>query len=352
MAGVRTKDRILGLLADGEARTATELAGMLGISRQAVSKHLRGLIASGGVIKTGATKGARFRLAKPGEAAPTERRFAKRLLLEGLEEDQVFSDIAARLSLREGLSPEAFAIVNHAFTEILNNAVEHSGSAYCHLDFVLDTHDVRFDIRDFGIGVFHSIQSKFDLEDEDAAVAELLKGKATTMAERHSGEGLFFTSKVADRFVLRSHLTTVLFRSGGDDIHVEEGRLLEGTDAQFAVSARSRRKLDAVFRQYAPEEFDYKFEKTRVLVRIQAGECISRSEAKRLVARLENFREVALDFTGVTALGQAFADEVFRVFVRANPALTLRLMNLRPTLRPLVEHVLDARSAGRVSFLD
>ena len=67
-----------------------------------------------------------------------------------------------------------------------------------------------------------------------------------------------------------------------------------------------------------------------------------------MVARLDNFREVVLDFRGVQELGQAFADEVFRVFLRANPGVTLRVENLRPELRPMVRHVADLRTAERV----
>jgi hypothetical protein len=172
------------------------------------------------------------------------------------------------------------------------------------------------------------------------------------MAERHSGEGLFFTSRAADSFVLKSHCAALVFESGKDDVRVEERRFLKGTEVLFAISVRSKRKLDYVFQEYAPEEFDFKFERTRILVRIHASECISRSEAKRMLVHLENFKEVDLDFKGVTALGQAFADEVFRVFMRANPNLKFRLKNMKPSLRPMAEHVMDAKTAKRVVFVD
>jgi anti-sigma regulatory factor (Ser/Thr protein kinase)/biotin operon repressor len=350
MSSMKTKNRILELIAGGETRTASELAGMTGISRQAVSRHLCNLVDSGQVIKEGATKGARFRLAKPGEKRPAGKRYTKKLLLNGLEEDRVFSEVALLLNLQAKVSSEAREIARYAFTEILNNAIEHSKSTECLVNFSLDGHDVRFVVRDYGVGVFNSIQSAFGLRDEDAAVAELLKGKATTMAEKHSGEGIFFTSKVADLFVLKSHRTTLAFGPGKENVRVEAGRFLKGTEARFTISARSRRKLEDVFREYAPGEFDYKFEKTRILVRIQAGECVSRSEAKRMVARLENFKEVELDFAGVTELGQAFADEVFRVFMRSNPGIIMGVRNMKPALRPMVKHVMD--DDGRVIFVD
>ena len=37
------------------------------------------------------------------------------------------------------------------------------------------------------------------------AIAEFNKGKRTTMPDRHSGEGIFFTSRVMDLFEIESH---------------------------------------------------------------------------------------------------------------------------------------------------
>ena len=50
---------------------------------------------------------------------------------------------------------------------------------------------------------------------------------------------------------------------------------------------------------------------------------ISRSEAKRIVTGLTKFEHVTLDFSGVDVVGQGFCDEVFRVFARAQPEITL-----------------------------
>ena len=63
-----------------------------------------------------------------------------------------------------------------------------------------------------------------------------------------------------------------------------------------------------------------RFERSLVTVRFYAGEYVSRSEARRLLARLDQFREVILDFSRVKSIGQGFADEIFRVFASAHPA--------------------------------
>src|SRR5947207_10771017 len=51
----------------------------------------------------------------------------------------------------------------------------------------------------------------------------------------------------------------------------------------------------------------------------EVGMLVSRSQAKRLLSRLEGFTTAILDFEGIEEIGPAFADEIFRVFARAHP---------------------------------
>jgi uncharacterized protein (DUF1330 family) len=88
--------------------------------------------------------------------------------------------------------------------------------------------------------------------------------------------------------------------------------------------------MKSVFDEFAvPEE--YTFAKTRVPVRLaqyEGEKLVSRSQAKRLYQRFERFRHVVLDFDGVAEIGQAFADELFRVFANAHPAIALVPINM------------------------
>jgi hypothetical protein len=54
---------------------------------------------------------------------------------------------------------------------------------------------------------------------------------------------------------------------------------------------------------------------------------VSRSQAKRILNRVERFRYVILDFAGVDTIGPAFADEVFRVFANRHPEISLMAIN-------------------------
>ena len=158
------------------------------------------------------------------------------------------------------------------------------------------------------------------------------------MREAHTGEGIFFTSRVADRFVLRSHRTQVEWSRARDDVFVSGPRFLKGTAVSFSIQRSSRLLLEKVFGNFAPEEYDFRFQKTRVFVKLLQRDFVSRSEAKRLVANLDKFSEIVLDFRDVNSVGQGFADEVFRVFARRHPAIRILTENANPAVDAMLRH--------------
>jgi anti-sigma regulatory factor (Ser/Thr protein kinase) len=315
--------------------TGPELAAKFGISRQAVSLHLRQLIADGHVFKTGSTRAARY---FPAEAAPEKRRIKRTLVLAGLDESAVYADFAIALNVSR-LPSNVEAILQYAFTEILNNAIDHSMSERCTAEISVDAAKAAFEIKDPGVGVFHSIADKFDLADEQTAMIELIKGKTTTMPEAHTGEGIFFVSRAADRFVLRSHRLQIEWDNNRDDVFVSDPHFNKGTTAYFEIRQSSRKSLAHIFAEYAPEKFDFRFEKTRVLVKLLRKDYVSRSEAKRLLHNLDKFSEVELDMRGVRNVGQGFADEIFRVFASTHPDVSIRTRNASVAVEAMLKHV-------------
>lgn len=328
--------KILAYLSRRQSASGGDLRSHLGISRQALSVHVRGLVEAGKVVRTGTARSARYMLPA---RAPMPAVISRTLPTRGLDEGSIWDELAARLNLDRALRPNVEAIAHYAFTEMLNNAIEHSEAKRCSVRFGLDPGTVSFEVRDPGIGVFHSIASKLHLKDEHTALVELLKGRTTTMKEAHTGEGIFFTSRVADRFVLRSHRIQIEWSRAKGDVFVSQQRLLGGTRVSFTLQRSSRRGLDDVFGKYAPEEYDFRFQKTRVLVKLLQPDYVSRSEARRLVANLEKFSEIVLDFKDVKSVGQGFADEVFRVFARRHPAISIATSNTNPVVDAMLRHV-------------
>ena len=332
-----TRETILGLIEEKGSATGPELAAWLGVTRQAVNPHLRELIATGKIFKTGSTRAARY---FPPGAAPAGLQFKRSHLIENLDESDVYDQLSMRLGPFK-LPSNIEAILHYAFTEMLNNAIDHSMSERCAVEVSIDATKVSFTVRDQGIGVFSSIAGKFNLPDEHAALFELVKGKTTTMPQAHSGEGIFFVSRAADRFMLRSHRQQLEWDRAKEDVFVSDHRFIKGTLVYFEIGRNSRTRLENVFAEFAPEKYDYRFEKTRVLVRLLQKDYVSRSEAKRLLHNLHKFSEIEVDMGSVRHVGQGFADEIFRVFAAAHPGIEIRAINASGAVDAMLRHVRD-----------
>jgi hypothetical protein len=86
---------------------------------------------------------------------------------------------------------------------------------------------------------------------------------------------------------------------------------------------------------------NFGFTKTVVPVRMaQYGDekLVSRSQAKRLLERIDRFKTVLFDFREVEIIGQAFADEVFRVFVNQHPHIELIPINANDTVMQVINN--------------
>jgi uncharacterized protein (DUF1330 family) len=189
--------------------------------------------------------------------------------------------------------------------------------------------DISITVADSGVGIFRKIQTELGLEDPRHVVLELSKGKLTTDPAGHTGEGIFFTARAFDSFAILSGGLFFRRDNPGDEWLLETDDVGEKTFATFVIlqiGVHSSRRLRAVFDEFAAPEDDYRFSRTIVpvfLAKYGGENLISRSQAKRLLARVDKFREVILDFEGIDTIGQAFADEVFRVYPKQHPHVHL-----------------------------
>ena len=66
---------------------------------------------------------------------------------------------------------------------------------------------------------------------------------------------------------------------------------------------------------------------------------ISRSQARRILVGLEKFESIILDFTRVPTVGQAFADEIFRVFKNKYPKKKIIAINTNEAVKFMINRV-------------
>jgi anti-sigma regulatory factor (Ser/Thr protein kinase) len=324
---------------DGEVRSS-DIVRETGYSRAYVNRFFRELREEGVLTLIGKANRARYIPAVESmvrDEIESTMKVRRILGNEGLQEDRVFSDIEKRTGIMKDLSENVYRILNYAFTEMLNNAIEHSGSHKIRVEMERRKTNICFEVRDWGIGIYRNIMEKNSLDRILDAVNDLLKGKQTTKPSKHSGEGIFFTSRAADILTIKSETKKLVFDNLMDDIYLRDVRSTEGTRVFFSIGIESSRHLEGIFRKHTDDT--YSFNDTEVAVRLyeDGTEYVSRSQARRLVAGLEDFRHVVLDFKGVETVGQAFADEIFRVWHRLQPKIVLTPENANENIMFMIE---------------
>ncbi|MDO8571799.1 MAG: DUF4325 domain-containing protein [bacterium] len=347
---VTSTEIILKSALEKDRITTDEIAQKLGnISRQAASRHLRNLVKQGLLVKRGRTIGSHYILAKKVSFLPSDR-VKKRLLRQDLEEHRVFTALRDQAPFIRALKDNVHSILFYAFSEMLNNAIEHSKSKWVEVEINRDATNLRFIISDFGIGVFRNVLHTRHLKSELEAIQDILKGKTTTAPHSHSGEGIFFTSKVADLFILDSFGYRLRVDNLINDIFIEKPeRINRGTSVEFRIALDSKLHLNDIFGRFVVDPTQPGFNKTEIKVRLYvAGNVyISRSHARRIVSGLEKYESIVFDFDKVTTVGQAFADEIFRVFKNSHPNIHLEAINMIEPVQFMVERAQEiSREVG------
>lgn len=329
------RKRALHLVADDGHRVGTQLASEFGLSRQVANGYMQALIKEGLIEAEGSTRARVYRLQVLAEASYAYSR-------EGLQEDLVWR--RDFLALVADLPENVRDIWHYGVTEMVNNAIDHSGSAEVQVALMRNALFTDVSVADDGEGIFLKIQRALNLFDPREAILELAKGKLTTAPEQHSGEGIFFTSHVMDGFDIHSGRLHFRHYRGTRDVLEERSAEIAGTRVSMRLDNDSDRTLKSVFDAFADAE-EYTFDKTVVPVRLAQHEgekLVSRSQAKRVAQRFERFKEVVLDFDGVAEIGQAFADELFRVFAAAHPGLRLTPINTSEAVAQMIRRAMSA----------
>lgn len=341
MVGIRKRgENIRRFILDNVENHPRDVAGLavktFGITRQAVNKHIQRLAEQGALIPSGSTKNRHYLLHPPVQWEIIVS------LDERSSEDVIWrNEIEPRLGK---LPDNVRDIWHYGFTEMMNNAIDHSEGKQVVIEIIKTATTTEINLFDNGIGIFKKIQSALSLEDERHAVLELSKGKLTTDPERHTGEGIFFSSRMFDDFRILSGSVFFSHTNAEDEDWIMENQKSQnGTYVFMKLKDNTARTTKKVFDEFTTDDGEYGFTKTVVPVRLaQYGNemLISRSQAKRLLARVDRFKKVILDFNNVEAIGQAFADETFRVFAKQHPQIELIPLRANKTVQQMIQRAL------------
>lgn len=302
-----------------------------GASRRATLNALRRLVDSHWLRREGTAR-------RPVYAPGLLRQVARSYTLHGLQEDLPWQrDFAPNFELPRHVA----RMIQHGFTELLNNAIDHSGGTSVTVSLRQTTSHVQLLVSDDGCGVFDKICAAFDIADARHAMLELSKGRLSSQPEAHTGRGLFFSSQLADVFDIHAN-NTAFQRRAWEGGGWQAGRPLprQGSSIYMAVALDTTRTLDQVMEAWSMAGDGIEFDQTRVQLRLLAGPgqvLDSRAQARRVTARLPMFKRAEVSFDGIEEVGHGFADELFRVFARAHREVELVPTHMTPRIAALVK---------------
>lgn len=304
------------------AQLPQHLMRRLGVSRRQAGTLLRRLADAQWLANAGTARRPRW---QPGPL----RQVVQRYELAGLQEDLPWRrDFAPCFAL----PPHVRRMAQHAFTELLNNAVDHSGGGSVTVSMRQTPLQLQLLVSDDGVGLFDRIRDSFGLDDPALALFELGKGKLSSDPARHRGHGLYFTARLADVFDLHANAAAFQRRAWQPrQWHATRAAAPAGTSVYWAVALDTPRTLEQVQHEFSADGASPAFERTELPLALLAGAdgvLASRAEARRVAARLAQFASADLDFAGISDLGHGFADELLRVIAAEQPALRLRTLNL------------------------
>ncbi|HLX52737.1 MAG TPA: DUF4325 domain-containing protein [Aquella sp.] len=291
------------------------------VTRMTATRHLQALIKQGKIIKTGKTSDTQYYLT----AAKNKDILVN--INNKLDEFQFFMNYLEP-ELKQ-LPVNQYKILEYCITELVNNAKDHSHGTRLQVKTQWENSGLQIEIIDNGIGIFKNLQQVLKLIDLQEGLLALSKGKLTTDPENHTGEGVFFSSRMVDQFVIEANGIRYLKDNFNDDWTYQQLQTDKGTRIILFVNRDCTRTIKEVFLAYT-EPDSLSFNKTEILVELaqfKDERLISRSQAKRILEKLDKFSRIVFDFRHIETVGQGFVDEVFRVFQNQHPTIQITYRN-------------------------
>lgn len=244
-----------------------------------------------------------------------------------------------------GFPQNVQGIWDYVFSEMVNNVMDHSAAETATIHVIQDYINTTVILSDNGVGIFKKLKDYFGFPSIDETICELFKGKLTTDSMNHSGEGIFFSSKLMDSFYILSS-GNLFTNSKYAESKYEDIKLLNnssqsdiGTTVVMKLSNFSIKEVKDIFNLY--EDSSGRFTKTILpLKNIFKTSLVSRSQAKRVCNNLDKFKEVIIDFDEITWMGQGFAHQLFVVFTNHHPETKIIPINMNEDVQKMYNHAI------------
>ncbi len=319
---------ILEKINQRKTQLTKSVAGEYGVNQATVHRHINEMVKAGWITRT-----------KRGEYELVDRIYEYHLIRSAgdLDSDIWAYDLCLMNYIKD-FPKNIRDIWSYAFSEMVNNVMDHSMAENLRITIKQNYLDTQAILVDDGIGIFKKIKDHFNLPSLDAAIQELFKGKLTTDKQNHSGEGIFFTSKLMDLFFIVSDGKVFTCNRYDSVSAFDLPEVQKGTGILMTLSNFSMKHSKDIFDLFSDPESG--FTKTRIPLRNMFDSSpVSRSQAKRVCNRLSDFQEVEFDFSEISWMGQGFAHQIFVVFQNEHPDMKLLPINMNEAVENMYRHV-------------
>lgn len=319
------------------SNTIQKVAETHEVSQQTIYRYIRELLSDGKIKKE--SRG-RYSVVQT-----VSKNYKYNLKERHLEEDIIFSETLKQYI--SGFEKNTYDIWQYAFTEMVNNVIDHSDAEKLKIYIGQNALCTWVNIYDDGVGIFEKIKKYYQYSSIDDAIVSLFKGKLTTDHENHSGEGIFFTSRVMDHFgalssnrmFSQNNTLESLLDLEHTSSSMQRYKDKPGTLIIMGLVNESNRSLKEVFDMYSSVDGGFTITNIPMKRICDSGYPVSRSQAKRLYFGFDKFEKVILDFKDVDEIGQAFAHELFNVFAKKHPEIELECINANEDINKMINRV-------------
>ena len=311
-----------------------------GVTRMTIHRHLETLIKRGKILKSGTTRNTSYHL---NTQINKELTFS---IKDNLNEFSVWDEYLNRAlaNLKDNIND----ICCYGFTEMFNNAIDHANAKKINVFTNIEDGTVIIKVIDDGIGIFKKIAQHENQTNMRESITALTTGKFTTDPKNHTGQGIFFTSRVFDAFILEANGLMYKRDNIANDWSFQTiDSKTAGTSVSMTININSSRDIQSVFRKHQDnEDEDLPFDRTEIKISMleltRDGDFISRAQAKLITDKLDPFKRVTLDFSKVKTVGQGFVDEIFRVYQNQRPELKIHYINANEDIEFMIKRCLTA----------
>jgi anti-sigma regulatory factor (Ser/Thr protein kinase) len=326
---------ILENVAGNPAAIVSLVTAKFGVSPMTVHRHLQTLIKNGKLIKSGTTKNTKYFL-------QDEYDRQKIYNIENTSaEDKMFRDFADIFSR---FAKNIYEICSFGVTEMLNNAIDHSRGSKITLQTIYREPELTIIVKDNGVGAFKTICDYLNFNDLREGIVHISKGKITRDPINHTGQGIFFTSRMFDKFIIDANDLVYEKDNAIQDWTFWQRAGGKGTTITMTINVHAATTCKQIFSMYEGEE--HAFDKTEFIVQLadfKETSFVSRSQAKRILFGLDKFSLITFDFKRVEFIGQGFVDEIFRIFLNNHPDIRIQYINANEAVRFMIERGSRAR---------